>query len=296
MGWKRELNRLAAAQRQADRQKQVARNKVNRTADSELRRIDQCADRALRQVFSAIDKIEKDPISALNVSYSLGGGFSFDPIEIDADIFSGKIDISDDDPESHPKWIFIPDGLKDDNFRVSVLDATPSRMGTFVAFYVENLDEEYRIRLNWMKKSDPQTSPVYLIDHISNEYYYPIASGFRGEVVAGHPRIGVLAFERFRFPTDKFSLHFSDVKLTSERGKKYTFEITCSGSGLRSIIADQLSASNLKNDAEKRIEELRKELFDKVHRLRSKSLQSASGCLIAIAVPVSALVALYLLF
>jgi hypothetical protein len=294
MGWNREINRLASAQRRAERQQQVTRNKINRTADSHLRRIDQCADRALKQFLSALDKIEKDPVSALNADYSLSEGFSFEPIELDADLFSGKVQIVNDEPESHPTWSLQPDTLQNERYRISVLDALPTRVATFVAFYIDNQDDEYQIRLNWMKKSDPQTSPVYLINIATSEYHFPIATNLKGEVVANHPRIGVLAFAPFKNPTNEFAVHFSNLKLTSER-TKYSFDITCTSASLGSIISEQLSAEDIRTSAETRIETLRRELISSAQDARSSSLKSASGCLVAISVPVSALVALYLL-
>lgn len=133
---------------------------------------------------------------------------------------------------------------------------------------------ELRLRLNWFKKTDRSASPVFLVDEVNSDYCYPIASSMTGEVVPGHPRTGILAFELFRNPTTKLSVHFSDVPVAKGRGGKRTFEFTYEDPDLAAMVSETLESPTLS-------EQVVATLDAEAERLRQHVKKQHSGCVLA---------------
>ena len=128
------------------------------------------------------------------------------------------------------------------------------------------------MRLNWVRKSDPQSSPVFLLDADISHYYYPIATSLSGTVVAGHPRIGLVAFEPLRAPTTSIELHCSEVQLQKGRGGKQTFSFLYRDPALADHINQLLTAPRLSEQAATVLQQ-------EAQKLRSRVSHSHSGCL-----------------
>lgn len=221
MGWKKTLISLNAATKRLERE----RERQQRSLLRDVSKVDRSVEEVMQKARRYERALWNDPLKTLALRYELRRGFEAEPFSVESEIFVGHFSVSGVDEEIEPA-AFEPKVHQGEMFAVQPLDVWFSAFGTFLALSVENDDPKYRIRPNWFKKSNPQTSPVFLVDEQNSHYYYPRGSSLSGEVLPGHPRIGIMAFEALRQVTDTLTIHFSGIKLSSKRGNGETFQFS----------------------------------------------------------------------
>ena len=180
--------------------------------------------RVAKQIASFRAKLERDPISALNLRFVEGDGFVADPFEFKGKILSGSVQVLQR-PRGAGEW--TPPEYQEGGTTIKPLGGMLSKWGMGVAFRVAHHDPDFRLRLNWFKKSDPASGPVYLVDPVNHQYLYLNASSMKGEVLPGIPRIGILVFQRPYSPTNRLQVHFSGVSVSKDRRKtSFSLEFT----------------------------------------------------------------------
>lgn len=104
---------------------------------------------------------------------------------------------------------------------------------------------------------DPTESPVVLVDQENAQYYHPLATDLRGTVIAGQPRVGLVAFEALRAPTSQLILHVRGLKLAGEQGQgvtaAFTFDVDASADALEDLIEAASPAKRLKQGLEEEL-------------------------------------------
>lgn len=290
MGWRATLRSIEAANRQAAREQDRARRAIHRKSESLLRETESASQQGRRHAQRIVEGIVRRPIQTLGLRYLPESGFEASPIAIETEQFSLSLSgvYISSDSDKLDKMI-EPSELSSHASRVEVLDFVASEFCTLVAFRVTNTDPSYRIRLSWLKKSDLRESPVFLIDERNSEYYYPIESSLIGEVVADHPRVGIIAFEPFRHPTDEFTVHLSELKLSSERGRRYSGSLACRSDQLESAIQECLRRPPLLGRIHSEIDRVINRTRSEITQARASALKSQSGCCIAIVAAFGAL-------
>lgn len=282
MGWRGTMRSLQAAQRRAERQHSKAVGAIHRTHDSQARNMDRDFAGVRRQAVALERRIASDPIEALGIQYSLSGGFRAQPLLLESGDVSVSISVGVDPEDPEGRCRITPDALQGPGFRLSVLDICTSRWATFVAFYVDNSDPNYRIRLNWFKKTDNRASAVFLLDPEASIYYYPIASQLRGEVVTGHPQVGVIAFEPFQRPTTRVAAHLSNLKLSAQAGRRETAEFVIENALLAPRIEANQRKPTLLAEVDALLRREQESALKQIASARERALQSAKGCSIAL--------------
>lgn len=265
MGWKGTMRSLAAASRRAEAQQRRAA----RAKEREEAKVNKSVQRVMQKAKRLEEQLQKDPIKAISARYTETDGLQTQPFEIDTDILSGRLTFHDSSENDAPT--FDPSTFKRETATVSPLDIWPMEFATLVAFRFENDDVEFRPKLNLVKKSDRQASRVCIVDSNNNEYYYPMSTDLSGEVIGGRPRVGLVAFEPFRRPTDKIEIHFSDVKLTGKRGTKDTFSFSMSDAGLPDAVARLIDLPSISDRVSDAIETALHEMAERKRK--------AGGCL-----------------
>ena len=131
-----------------------------------------------------------------------------------------------------------------------------------------------------MKSLTPQESLVYLIDTQEHRYYYPTSTDLRGEVLPGHPRVGLIAFEPLQEHAGNFEIHFSSVKLSKERGKRETFRFQVREGDLRESIASALKKPTAYQAMTDQIDEA---ITEQQNKVAETMKAQNSGCAVALA-------------
>lgn len=269
MGWKGTLRSINAANRRAEKEKQ----KQERSLERALQKIDRNIDQVLKKAASLEKKLDKDPISAIDVQYEYGVGFSSDPFLIETDLFQMSIQLADGDGDGESNTeIFTPKNFVGESSTIKPLDIMFTQWGTILAVEIENSDSDYRIRTNWVKKSDRQSSAVFLLDPINNRYYYPISTTLGGQVIEGSPMVGLIAFEPFVESTSQYELHFSDIKLAKTRGSKDSFSFVNNSTKNQYYINKVLNQLSLRDKIYNLVD-------GKAEELRKAARSEHSGCL-----------------
>jgi translation elongation factor EF-G len=209
MGWKGSVRSINATCNRAERD----RAKNQRSLDRDLNKVDKEIEQIQRKCHSLETKLEKDIIKALGIQYSIGSGFTSTAFQIQTSLFSGSIDLLNSEKVALENFHFQPEAYELESMRLEALDILVTQWATLVAFKIQHKENDYHLRLNWVKKSEPSESKVYLLDPVNSEYYYPKATDLKGEVLQEHPRVGIIAFEPFRYSTSNFKIYFSNVKL-----------------------------------------------------------------------------------
>jgi hypothetical protein len=255
------------------------------------RRVDEQHERLRRQVASAKEKILRettrleaglldDPIRVAGMRYSESDGFSANSITIETDMFNFTFSFLPG--ASTEPVLFAPPEFKIGSARVRPLSLFVSKWATFVPVAIENYEVASRIALNWVKERSPRESKVCLVDRTSGEYYYPIDTDLKGDVIAGVPRVGMLAFEPFRRATSSVSLHFSGVKLTPKRGSVETFDFACASPELASHIESVVSGDTLRARLHAELDRIVEEALTTIEeqRRRLQMPMPTGGCLV----------------
>lgn len=267
MGWRGTLRSINAASKRADREAQVRSNEAARTHS----KIEKNVQQVLKRAASFAKKLLSDPIKALGLSYSIEEGFTSVPFELSTEVFDGSISLVADKGEN--EGTFLPWRYSIDEASVIPLALMITRWASILAIRVKNNDQDYRVRMPWYKKNDPPNSSIFMLDTAKSNYYFPLSSTLSGEVVAGHPRSALIAFQPFRQATCSLQIHVSDVKLSSGRGNRHTFHFDYLSEGLSTKIADTMERPSL-------VDELGDVLGKEAERLRKEI--TTSGCPIPI--------------
>lgn len=269
MGWKGTLRKVNAASKHSARQKQGQNNAANRASS----KLDKNIEQVMAKASSFEKKLISDPIKTLGLRYDEHAGFTSTPFQLSTELFNGEVSLTSDATDRDG---FNPQAFNSDLFAVTPLDFMFTRWGLILAIRIENFDPEYQLRTSWHKKTDPESSSIFLLDSEYSNYYYPIASNLSGVVLHGHPRIGLVAFELFRQSTNQLKLFISDVKMSSERGKKYSFEFDYLSSEIATSINASISQPSLTEELvvaiEPQVQDLRKQI----------SSSSSSGCMLVL--------------
>lgn len=269
MGWKGTVRQIQAANNRARREQERANRAVARDLDKAQRDGQKVIDKA-----KVLDgRLARDPIKTLSVSYQPGVGFSSTPFEIDIGVFTGLVRLIHSTDDGSQPYAFEPASFDTVDSRVCPLDMAVTEWGSVVAFEVANDDQDYQMRTPWVKKSDPQSSKVFMLDCEHSEYYYPIASSLVGEVVPGHPKIGLIAFEPFRQPTSDVRIRLSDVQLQKGKGGRFSFEFRCGGSSLPDDISEVLAGRRF-------VDQISDKVNSELNALIRQTQKSQSGCLL----------------
>ena len=275
MGWRGALRSLNAASNRQQRERERAVRRVNRTASQFLSKVDREAAAALARTEKLEEALKRDPAKVLEIEYALGVGFEAKPVEFGGEIIKGAMQLVQRASETELGSVrFSPRGQCGPGFQIEPLDIMFFPYGVLVAVRVTNDEPTYRIRLNWVKRDDPSSSPVYLTDPRSHDYYYPTGSTLSGEVVPGSPRIGVLAFEPVRRPVRELKLHMSGLKLSSAKGKEPPFEFLITSVGMLEHTAQVLSHRSLSEQAREQIERVKAQVLAEIQQ----AMKRPSGC------------------
>ncbi|MEM6755881.1 MAG: hypothetical protein AAF586_01840 [Planctomycetota bacterium] len=269
MGWRGTVRSINAAAKRAAREEEKAQRAYLR----EHSRIDRSEDAVIKKAVAFEARLERDPLKALNLRYDRRHGFTADSFRIETELFSGHIALITHEDDA--KVQFNPDIYRTVDSSVAILDVMLCRWGTFVAFEVSNENAEYSLRTSWVKKSDRQSSLILLLDTNTSTYYYPISTSLSGEVVAGHPKIGIICFEPMRTLTDRIAVHLSNVQLQKGRGGKHTVKFEHTSNQMRRLTDSAIKAEPLKT-------QVRELLAKESSRLRQAVRKPTSGCLLAL--------------
>jgi len=274
MGWRKTIRSVAAANRRVEK----ARHKVVTAGNQQLAKIERDSTQIMEKARRLEGLLEKDVIKALNIRYVEGTGFLCDSFEISAGMYSGSFSLT---PANCKEDVFKPAVYEIGDSRVEVLGMLITQWATVVAIKVESQSSEYRVRVNWVKKSNRADSHIVLMDDSNSQYYYPIATDLGGEVFPGIPKTGLVAFERFRAPTSDVKLRVAGVRFTIEKFEPellYRYH----SSTLEKNISESLAKPSLRDYFQEQIQwevDLGKQV---VHNEVKKA---TSGCLVMLGIP-----------
>src|SRR5262249_21331207 len=161
--------------------------------------IEQARDRILRKAQEIERQLIDDPIQIASLSYTTRHGFRSRPITIESEPFTLAVNLTID-PQA-ASLAYEPPEFSSKSARIRPLGILASELATLVPITFETFEISNNLSLDWVKERSRKDSRVYLIDRESGDYYYPIDTDLRGEVVAGFPRTGLIAFEPFRQST-----------------------------------------------------------------------------------------------
>lgn len=249
MGWRGTLRSINAAGNRAKRESE----RREREASRALGRLERSTEEALSKVKRFESRLQSNPIGALELKYDKEAGLQSKPLDIDVGLFSGSLDLkiqgAGQSPIERLEILESPEA----GLSVRPLDFLLTRWATLVPFEVSHDDPEFRPRANWVKRSDRSNSPALLLDEENSEYYYPIAADSGGEILPGHARVVLVAFEPFRRPTHSVQIRISDVKVGAARNQKGTFAFRLADAEMPGQIQAQLEAPTLLQSVEEQL-------------------------------------------
>jgi len=258
-----------------------AHNKrVDKAADREIRTLETSASRAVKQIERLDERLMADPFKEINLRYTEGDGFEADPVDVEAGAVSLRLSVlSNTDGRFYHQENFHPPVHQGEVATVTPLDLLFTPWGTLVAMKIENFELSYRPKIAWIKRNAPETSAIYLIDSQNGQYYYPIATDLKGEIVAGFPKVGIFVFEPMRHVTASLILHVSGVKLSSKRGSSDTFDFECSDAGLAGDIEAAMAGTTFAAMVQDELDRQSNDAFQKINRVRrSHQRPVPKGC------------------
>lgn len=270
MGWRGTVRSLNAAAKRAERESQL----VQRAADREVARLDRSFDAAIGKARSLEGRITRDPIKGLGLTYDRTDGFKGAAFKLSTESFAATIGLIDG--KSDASGQFSPDRYDTIAGSVCPIELMVTQWGAVLAIEVANADRDFNMKAAWVRKSDPAASRIFLVDPVSEQYYHPTATTLSGDVIAGVPRIGLVAFESFRAPAAMLQLHIRDVPLQKGRGGKHSvrFDYTCSGLG--DAIANAINSPSLEEQVHAKLSAMHQEM-------RRDAGRTKTGCLVVMA-------------
>lgn len=283
MGWRGTLRSMSAASNRASRESDRADREFNRS----VKKVERSAETILNKAYQLEEKLNKDVVKALDIRYSPDKGFISEPFQMRSEIISGDISLTQTGDGSSGVD-FDPLFYEAEGARIEPLAVLFTQWATIVSFKVLHIEPEYRIKLNWVKKTNPLNSLVYLVDESSSEYYYPVSTNMTGEVIANLPRIGLIAFEPFRKPTENFSIHFSSIKLLKNKGDKHYCSFKFADANLKEQISGLISKPKF-------VEQLKEKVNEQLNEARKKIASQNPGCAAAFFIMVSSFLILLVL-
>jgi len=212
--------------------------------------------------------ILNDPIKGLGLTYTEASGFSSIPIDLSTGMFNGSISLQFTTTSDQSR--FTPEEFNSKYATIKILDACFTKWGIILAIIITNNQKNYNIPSNWCEESTLISSTIYLIDKENNEYYYPVSSTMKGEVVCGYPKIELIAFSPFRNKTNKFSVFMSNLPLQKTEGNRSNLVFEYTDDKLRSTIEDTLSESSM-------VDRISKLVNQEGEKLKSNNKES-NGC------------------
>jgi hypothetical protein len=253
-------------------------------ADQAARAVDK-AERAINTVVNKARTLEagikRDPIKTLGLRYLPGEGLQGNPVHIE----SGGIKLSSAGlPPSEARPVqFSPPRAQIGTAYVEPLDLIPMPGFTLVALRIGHDDAANRPRIGLLNRKDPAESAIFLLDEDNSQYYYPVSTDLGGEILPNYPKVGIVAFEPFRLPTDRVSIHIRELQLTAGRGERLTAAFTALGNtdhelDLASRIEAVIALPSLAEEVEKRI---RAQLEPQLAAVRT---QASPGCMFILGV------------
>lgn len=271
MGWKGTLRSINAAGNRARRDSE----RREREASRALGRLERSAEEALSKVRSFESHLQSDPIKALELRYDKEAGLQSKPFVIDAGLFSGSLDLKIQGVSQNRFELLETEESTKGSLSIRPFNLFLTRWATLVPFEVSHNDPKFRPRVSWVKRSDRSSSPALLLDEVNSEYYYPFASDSGGEILPGHPRILLIAFEPFRRPTDRIQIRIGDVKVGSARNQKGTFSFRLTDPEMPAQIQAQLDAPTLLQSVEEQVQ-------SEEARGRESIQKQTSGCMVVL--------------
>jgi len=250
-------------------------------ASRSLAQIRQEAREVLRKASTFESWLEKDVIKALALSYSKSRGFSSRAFHVRTNIYSVKLGLPPANADE-PKPTFNPPVYQVGKTTIEPLHILGTRWATVIAFRIRHFSPNYTIRLNWVRKSDPAASRVVLHDRRNGESYYPISTDLKGPLLPGRSRVGLIAFQPFRMPTDSVEVRFLGVKLSSRRGLTHSFAFTSSFPSLPEEILESLKRPRLSEQIERELNEQVVRLKRQVGGNRSVGCFGLAVCLVLV--------------
>ena len=239
------------------RRTQAAGNKARREKDKRIKDLQRGLERTVKRTKSVVEqvarfetKLTQKPLGLINCAFSTLSGFSYDS---EFKFSNGGFEVRlRHESEDGLAGSFGPLIFNCGTTTITSVAFLPTMWFTLFGFEIANIDPQWRLKCNWIRKGDPASSNLYLLDPIHDLYYYPIDSTLRGEVVAGHPKSALVAFEKIAVPTDRLEIHFSGVKLTSARGSSETFLINYIDCNLRHKLEAIATEQSLEQQAQSR--------------------------------------------
>ena len=214
------------------------------------------------QISSFLAKVERDSISAMNLRFVKGKGMVADPFEFKGRFLTGTVALPEGlgDGDS---GTWTPREYQEAGITIAPVCGVMTAWGIAIAFRVAHRNPYLRLKLNWFKKSDPPSGPVYAVDPINHQYLHLTASSMTGEVLPGIPRTGIVMFPVPDSPTDRFEVHFSGVSVGADPRNKASFSFEFTDSDLSEAIE---SFHNSPTQAQKLEASLESEV-DRVRRM-----------------------------
>ena len=248
MGWKSALRSASAADRAYRKEVDRAHRQIDRALDKSERD----AEGLRRKVASFEARVDRDLLKAFSVSYSLRTGLRHEPVRLSNDSFDLSLSLSSGDDEDGLS-VFEPTEYMTESASVTPLALYFTQWATLIAFRVQNYEEK-AFKCSWVRKSDPQSSKLFLLDADNSHYYYPTSTNLAGDVLKGHSREGLVCFPPIEEPTRSLEIHFNGLKLSSVRGRKEDFSFTYASESLYERVESAAADQSLEKKIEEHLE------------------------------------------
>ena len=239
MGWKGALRSASAADKRYRRERDTQNRRVDRAID----KFERDGESLRKKARSLEEKAAKDILKTFSVRYSNRGGFEFETVTLSTDSYEVSVALSIED-EIVTSTRFEPAEFTNENAKITPLTIGISPYALLLAIRVDN-NNEVPFRCNWVKKSDPQASRVFMIDSEHNEYFYPSSTNLTGDILAGHPREGILAFPTPRYAPTDLQIHFSDIGFTKKRSEKVSFSFRYTSDQLKDRVESAIESPSI---------------------------------------------------
>lgn len=219
------------------------RHEENRQIENFHNKVDENSSEIIQMTEEIETELFRDPVGSLGLTYTENSGFNSNPIDLSSKIFKGTISLKIESDSRKLK--FNPKEFNAEYASLQVLDELFTRWGTVFAIKITNHQKHYNIPSNWCVESKKGNSFVYIIDKDNSEYYYPISSTMKGEIVTGYPKIELIAFSPFRKTTNNFDLYMSNIPLQNTEDNRDSFIFEYNDDELSELIEETLDNTPL---------------------------------------------------
>lgn len=202
----------------------------------------------------------RDPIGAIELVYDQQEGFMAEPLDLSVGGLNGQIElVASTDEDSLVR--FQPSDLFGDTFAIEALEVLIVRKWVYFAIYIETTDPEYAIRPNWVRRSRPQDSNIWMEDATNGLRYNPVSHSLPQLIEDGEPAFGIIAFGPLQQSTDELRFHLDDIKLEAARGRRHSVVFTLREKALRRHCDEALSKPSLVESMREAMVPLRKRVW-----------------------------------